>query len=80
MKQITTIGLDLAKNVFQVHGAADDGSPIFNKKTASVRVAAIFREIATVSGRHGSLRRFALLGARNRGAGSRGAPDSAQLM
>jgi transposase len=31
MKQIATIGLDLAKQVFQVHAAAADGSPIFNR-------------------------------------------------
>ncbi len=25
--EVTTIGLDLAKNVFQVHGVDDEGSP-----------------------------------------------------
>ncbi len=28
---ITTIGLDLAKNIFQVHGVTEDGSVAFNK-------------------------------------------------
>ncbi len=28
---ITTIGLDLAKNIFQVHGVKEDGSIAFNK-------------------------------------------------
>ena len=32
MEQITTIGLDLAKQVFQVHAADADGVPIFNRK------------------------------------------------
>lgn len=32
MKNVSTIGLDLAKNVFQVHGAESDGSPVFNRK------------------------------------------------
>lgn len=32
MKQVSTIGLDLAKHVFQVHGATADGSPIFNRQ------------------------------------------------
>ena len=32
MKQITTIGLDLAKQVFQIHGADAEGSPIFVRK------------------------------------------------
>ena len=32
MKQVTVIGVDLAKNVFQVHGAATDGTTVFRKK------------------------------------------------
>jgi transposase len=32
VKQISAIGLDLAKNVFQVHGADAEGAPIFNRK------------------------------------------------
>ena len=29
---VSTIGLDLAKDVFQVHGIADDGKVVFNRK------------------------------------------------
>ncbi len=29
MKEVSIIGLDLAKNVFQAHGAAADGSVVF---------------------------------------------------
>ena len=32
MLEVTVIGIDLAKNVFQVHGAASDGSVVFRKK------------------------------------------------
>ncbi len=32
MKHVSTIGLDLAKYVFQVHGADIEGSPLFNRK------------------------------------------------
>lgn len=32
MDEITIIGLDLAKRVFQAHGAYRDGSPAFRKK------------------------------------------------
>ena len=32
MKEVTIVGVDLAKRVFQVHGAAADGSVIFRKK------------------------------------------------
>jgi hypothetical protein len=28
MEEITTIGLDLIKSVFQVHGADEDGTPV----------------------------------------------------
>jgi len=31
MKKVTLIGVDLAKNVYQLHGAAEDGSVIFRK-------------------------------------------------
>ncbi len=29
--QVTTIGLDLAKNIFQIHGVTDEGDVAFNK-------------------------------------------------
>ncbi|WP_299852615.1 hypothetical protein [uncultured Roseovarius sp.] len=29
--QVTTIGLDLAKNIFQVHGITADGTVAFNR-------------------------------------------------
>jgi transposase len=32
MKEVTIIGVDLAKNVFQLHGAAADGAVVFRKK------------------------------------------------
>ena len=32
MKQVSVIGLDLAKQSFQVHGAAADGTVAFNRK------------------------------------------------
>ena len=32
MGEVTIIGIDLAKNVFWVHGAAADGSVLFHKK------------------------------------------------
>ena len=37
MKEVTIIGVDLAKNVFQVHGAAADGSVVFRKKLTRVQ-------------------------------------------
>jgi transposase len=32
MKEVSIIGVDLAKNVFQIHGAAVDGAVVFRKK------------------------------------------------
>ena len=32
MKQATTIGIDLAKRSFQLHGAGADGSVVFREK------------------------------------------------
>lgn len=32
MEEVSTVGVDLAKNVFQVHGATADGTPVFRKK------------------------------------------------
>lgn len=32
MEKVTIIGVDLAKNVFQLHGAAADGSVVFRRK------------------------------------------------
>jgi transposase len=32
MKEVSIIGLDLAENVFQAHGAAADGSVVFRRK------------------------------------------------
>ena len=32
MTKVTTVGLDLAKSVFQVHGADKEGRPVVRKK------------------------------------------------
>jgi transposase len=44
VKQITTIGLDLAKQVFQVHGADAEGAPIFNRKLRRAEVLRFFEK------------------------------------
>ena len=35
MDEISIVGVDLAKRVFQVHGAAADGRVLFRKKMTS---------------------------------------------
>ncbi len=45
MTKITTIGLDLAKTVFQVHGADRDGRPVVRKKLRRGQVLGFFAEL-----------------------------------
>jgi transposase len=42
MGEVTTIGLDIAKSVFQAHGADADGSVVFRKKLSRGRLLAFF--------------------------------------
>jgi transposase len=42
MGEVSTIGLDLAKNVFQVHGADASGAVLFRKKLRRHQVLAFF--------------------------------------
>lgn len=39
MNNVVTIGVDLSKHVFQVHGAAADGSVVFRKKLSRSQFA-----------------------------------------
>ena len=40
--QITTIGLDIAKNVFQVHAADEQGSAVLKRKLTRGKVLEFF--------------------------------------
>jgi transposase len=42
MNEITTIGLDLAKNVFQVHGVDATGAAVLRKRVRRGQVLAFF--------------------------------------
>jgi hypothetical protein len=63
MGETTIIGVDLAKNVFQVHGAAADGSVLFRKKLVSAAVRQVHGGPAALPGGDGGLRQRASLGA-----------------
>ena len=41
MEEVSIIGVDLAKNAFQLHGAAADGSILFHKKLSRGQVAGL---------------------------------------
>ena len=43
--QPTTIGLDLAKNVFQVHGVSAHGGVLFRRKLRRSEVIEFFRDL-----------------------------------
>lgn len=45
MSEVTTIGLDLAKDVFQVHGADADGAPLFNRKLRRSEMRRFFEKL-----------------------------------
>jgi transposase len=45
VKDVSTIGLDLAKHVFQVHGANAEGSPVFNRKLRRGEVLSFFEKL-----------------------------------
>ena len=45
MSEVTTIGLDLAKNVFQVHGADTSGHAVIRKKLRRDQVLAYFNQV-----------------------------------
>jgi transposase len=44
--QVITIGFDLAKNVFQVHGVARDGAAVIRKRLRRARVLEFFADLA----------------------------------
>ena len=43
--RITTIGLDLAKNIFQVHGVTEDGSVAFNRPLRRAQMLPFFAKL-----------------------------------
>ncbi|UWQ55942.1 IS110 family transposase [Leisingera caerulea] len=45
--QVTTVGIDLAKNVFQVHGIAENGEVVFNRTIRRAQLLAFFEDLPT---------------------------------
>ena len=45
MQQVTTVGLDLAKNLFQVHGADAQGRPVLKRRLAREKVREFFADL-----------------------------------
>ena len=61
MQAITTLGLDIAKSVFQVHDVDAAGNVIIRRQLKRRYVLAFFEEAATVPDRHRSVRLVASL-------------------
>jgi transposase len=45
MKEVASIGLDIAKDVFQLHGADEQGTPQFNRKLRRAEVLPFFEKL-----------------------------------
>ncbi|PTR12066.1 hypothetical protein C8J28_12525 [Cereibacter azotoformans] len=45
MKEITTVGLDLAKNVFQVHGVDAEGAVVVRRQVKRAQVLLFFSRL-----------------------------------
>ena len=60
--KINTVGIDLAKNVFQIHGVDERGKPVFRKQIRRDQMAPFFANLPPVFGRYGSMRKCASLG------------------
>jgi hypothetical protein len=68
MQTITTIGLDIAKSVFQVHGVDTTGRVVMRRWLKRRHVLGVLPEAATMPDRHRSLRLVTPLVARTSGA------------
>ncbi len=72
--KLTTIGMDLAKNVFQVHGADDKGRSVLKKQLKRAQVIPYFANLTPCKIGIPPWQ-CALLGEETAGTGSHGAAD-----
>ena len=79
MQTVTTIGLDIAKSVFQVHGVDAAGQVVIRRQLKRRVRPGVLPETATMPGWHRGLRLVALLVARAPSTRPYGAVDAAGL-
>ena len=79
MQTITTIGLDIAKSVFQVHGVDAGGRVAIRRQIEASPRLGFLSEAAAMPCRHRSLRLIAPLVARAQGARPYGTADTTCL-
>ena len=76
MQSITTIGLDIAKSVFQVHGVDAEGNVVFRRQLKRRYVLPFFQKLPPCLR---SMRHVPLLVTRAAGAWSQGSANAAGL-
>ena len=59
---VNTIGVDLAKNVFQVHGVDSAGKVVITRQLRRKQVLDFFQQASRLPGGYGSLRNRSSLG------------------
>ena len=64
LSAVTTVGLDIAKNVFQVHGVDAAGAVVVAKSIRRAQAAGVLRFVAAVPGGDRGVQFGAPLGAR----------------
>jgi transposase len=79
MQTVTTIGLDIAKSVFQVHGVDASGQVVIRRQLKRRAVLSSFCEAPAMPGWYRSLRFVASLVARASSVGAHGAIDATCL-
>ena len=68
--KITTVGLDLAKNIFHVVCFNEHAKEVKKTDASAQPGTSVFCTTSALSGRYGSLRQFSLLGPRVRCLGA----------
>ena len=79
MGEVITIGLDIAKSVFQVHGVDVAGAVVIRKRISRAKVLEYLRRSAAVPDRNRGVSVSASLGPRAANAWSYGEADAAEL-
>ena len=75
----TTVGLDIAKQIFQAHGADRNGKVVSRKRLRRAEVASFFAGVEPCLNGTGSQRWSALLVSSVKPAGAYSAPDRAAV-
>ena len=79
MGEVSTIGVDIAKSVFQIHGVDADGTVVIRKRVSRAKVLEFFAKSAALPRWHGSVCNGAPVGARAQEARARHAAHAADL-